>query len=533
VKALRKLDALRTLARLAGADTTDGVGAIAEAARIVGTTIGSGDVRLFAGDGVNFSAYPLRRNEDFFGLSTAGLMTASTELRRLGRAAVYTVGGEELPHDLAPADGRHAGTHVSLALWCGGSYTGSITARGPWTAATASHAGRLLEPAGPALAIILERVVDAARKERVEQQMNALSNVARVFTQSKNMRQVLQDVVDAINSATGFLSNIDVLDSRGRIVMRSTAASRFTGTPLYQSWLKMTKSPDKVRELILRDPQTVLLPDLQNDPRISEAARQFYKSAALVSASTLPLIFQGEVVGLLRVGSLKPTAFTPALVELLQNLAAQSAVVVKGVQLWEDLQRSRKETARYAAKLRAGAEIEHHLARVDHLCGIPNRRYLDEIITAECARAARYGSRLSLAMADLDNFKGVNDTYGHDAGDEVLHEVATIARSSCRKGDIVGRMGGDEFLFVMPSTSLGGAIASAERFRHALEGAHIPVARGDQVRITISLGLAEVDAESPGDPKTLLRRCDEFLYKAKASGKNTVRWYEPRLAEAV
>lgn len=530
---MRRLDALEALAHLAAADTTDRVGALGEATRTVGAVIGSDDVRLFAGDGVSFEAYPPRANEDFFGLSPAGLMSANTELRRLDSAAVYTVGADGMPHEIAPADGRRAGTHVGLALWTGHAYSGTIAARGPWPAADARRAGRFIALACPALAMIFEHVADADRMERIQQQMNGLASVAEVFTRSKKLREVLEDMVSAINSATGFLSSIDVLDSRGRVLMRSTAASRFTGTPLYDAWLKLTRAPDRVRQIILEDQRPVLLPDLHNDPRLSTPVRQFYREASIVSGATFPLLFQGEVVGLLKVGSLKPLSFTPQVVDLLRSLAAQAAVVVKGVQLWEELQRSRKETERYAAQLQASMQIEHHLARIDHLCGIPNRRYLDEVVAGECARSARYASPLSLAMADLDDFKCVNDTFGHAVGDEVLRQFAAVARSSCRKSDLVGRLGGDEFLFVLAGTKLDDAVVWAERFRGTLEETSLLSRGAAEIRLTASLGVTEADGHSLASPQLLLRRCDESLYEAKTSGKNAVRCHRQPQAAAV
>ncbi len=362
--------------------------------------------------------------------------------------------------------------------------------------------------------------------------MNVLANVAHVFTRAENMRDVLGDLTKAINSATDLFSSIDVLDSQGRIVMRSAAASRYTGTPLHKAWRDMTEAPDHVGEIILKSHKPVLLPDLHNDPRISEEAREFYRAATIVSGATFPLLLENEVVGLLRVGSLKPTSFPQDLVDLLQSLAVQAAVVVKGVQLWEELQRSRNETELYAAKLQASMEIEHHLARIDHLCGIPNRRYMDEVLAAECARTARYGAPLSLAMADLDDFKRVNDMHGHDAGDEVLRQFATVARSACRRGDMVGRVGGDEFLFVLPATALDSAVVWAQRFRGTLEET-VLLSRGEaEEHVTVSLGLAGAGRASPASPDLLLRRCDQSLYEAKAMGKNAVRWHGQDVARA-
>lgn len=527
---MKHLKSLTALARLAASEG-EPVAAICEAAAIVGGLIHSPDVRLATGDGVNFDCYP-PGDGDFFGLTTAGRVTAHAELMKLGRAAVLTVGEDGLAREIAPADGRADGTLLAIALCASDTSSEDLLAYGPWTAAAARRAAPLLEAAAPALALIFERVIDAKRAERIQRQMESLSNVARVFTRTKKMPEVLRDIVRAITSATGFLSTLDVVDSRGRIILRSTGAARYEGTPLYSLWLRMSKGADPVREMILKNPTHVLLPDLQNDPRISEAARQFYKAAAIVSGATFPLIFQDEVVGLLRVGSMKPTQFPPQVVHLLQDLAAQAAVVVKGVQMWEELQRSRKETERYAAKLQASMEIQHHLARTDPLCGIPNRRYLDEVVAAECARAARYGSRLSLAMADLDHFKLVNDTYGHDVGDDVLRQVALRARASCRKVDIVGRMGGDEFLFVLPATGLRRAAVWADRFRRVLEQSPLLVSSQVQVQLTASIGIAEADLQCMGDPELLIRRCDEALYAAKTAGRNQVRLYKEPLAKA-
>lgn len=173
---MRQRQALQALARLAADNETDRVSSLTEAAHIVGSAISSDDVRLFAGDGVHFKAYPQREDEDFFGLSPEGSMVRSIELRRLDGPVVHDVGRDGQPRDLAPADGRAGGAHLALALWCGDALAGSLVAKGPWKPAAARRAGQFLELAGPALAIILERVVDAERGKRIREQMNALSS---------------------------------------------------------------------------------------------------------------------------------------------------------------------------------------------------------------------------------------------------------------------------------------------------------------------------------------------------------------------
>ena len=197
---MRPLEALRALARLAADNETDHISALAEAARITGSTIGSGDVRLFAGDGTHFQVYPEREDEDFFGLTPEGLMVRSNEARKANAPIVFCVGADHQPHDFALADGQAGGTYLTVALWCGEALAGSIVADGPWTPAQARRGGDFLESAGPALALMLERVIDADRTKRIEAQMSALSSVASVFVEAKNMQDALQDVANAINT---------------------------------------------------------------------------------------------------------------------------------------------------------------------------------------------------------------------------------------------------------------------------------------------------------------------------------------------
>jgi diguanylate cyclase (GGDEF)-like protein/PAS domain S-box-containing protein len=340
---VRKLDALEGLARLAVAAAADRDGALSEATHIVGAAIGSDDVRLITGDGVTYDSYPRRDGEDFFGLSPVGVLSTEQECRRIGHAVVFTVGGDSQPHQLACADGGHAGTYVGFTLCAGQTDAGIVIARGPWTAAAARRAGQFLESAGPALAIMLQLVADADRAERLQRQMNALANVAQVFTRAQTIREVLESVTSAANSATGFLCVLDLLDRRGRITMRSTAAGRFQGTPLYEAYLGLVKAPDPLTKVMAKNHQPNVAVDLQNDPLSSEPAREFYRRAGIVSSARFPLLFQDEVIGVLRAASLKPTSYESPTYELLQNLATQAAVVVKGAQLWRELQRSRKK----------------------------------------------------------------------------------------------------------------------------------------------------------------------------------------------
>jgi len=514
---VRKPDDLEALAHLAVAPATEGDGALSRATRIVGAVIGSEDVRLFVGDGVNYDGYPRRDEEDFFGLSPDGLLSASQELRKLARAAIFTIGPDGQAHDMAPADGKQVGSHIAFTLWTGATFVGDVIARGPWAATAGRRAGQFLMAAGPALAGMLELVVDADRTERLQRQMNALADVARVFTRAQSMRRVIDEIVSAINSATGFLCSLDLLDVRGRIGMRSAAASRFTGTPLHGAWLALLRAPDPIREMIVKNHQPVVLPDLQNDPRISEEARDFYRRASIVSAATVPLLFNDEVVGLLRAASLKPTPFDPPTVGLLQNLALQAAVAVKGVQLWSELQRSQKRLrvrnqellSEISERERAEVALREQMRR-DSLTGVLNHAAL--VAELRNLVSGDDNAPCAVVMIDVDDLKVINDTFGHQVGDEVL---VAVARGLDRNGAIVGRYGGDEFTALLPGADRDAAESYRGETLNALAGLTVrDRENGAVVPLAVSMGIATYPLEA-GRIEELISLADSGMYAMK------------------
>ncbi len=158
----------------------------------------------------------------------------------------------------------------------------------------------------------------------------------------------------------------------------------------------------------------------------------------------------------------------------------------------------------------------HQLATTDHLTGANNRRSFGDAFNHEMNRAIRYANALSLIVFDLDRFKGVNDTYGHDAGDAVLKQIAELVRSHIRTTDIFARTGGEEFAILIPATDLKGAKIVAEKLRAEFERNTIdPVGT-----VTASFGVAKFKA---GENKEgLLKRADTALYEAKHAGRNCV-----------
>ena len=160
------------------------------------------------------------------------------------------------------------------------------------------------------------------------------------------------------------------------------------------------------------------------------------------------------------------------------------------------------------------------LAHDDPLTGIRNRAYLVETLSVELERAHRYHEHFSLLFADLDHFKLVNDAHGHDAGDQVLEQVATVISRELRPQDIVGRYGGDEIVIGLVRASASTAERVAERLRSAVEAAHLPSSDASPI-VTLSIGVVTVTTGHESVLE-LIRRADTAMYAAKAAGRNQV-----------
>jgi diguanylate cyclase (GGDEF)-like protein len=170
--------------------------------------------------------------------------------------------------------------------------------------------------------------------------------------------------------------------------------------------------------------------------------------------------------------------------------------------------------------LKAGEALRVR-ATYDELTGLLNRRCILEALDSETARSSRESQPLSALMMDLDFFKAINDTRGHQAGDAVLREAADRMKACIRRYDSVGRYGGEEFLFVLPGCDLEGAITEAERIRKAIGITPFPVF-GDPVSVTCCIGVACRGPKASWDTGAFLRQADRGLYMAKSQGRNRV-----------
>ncbi len=164
------------------------------------------------------------------------------------------------------------------------------------------------------------------------------------------------------------------------------------------------------------------------------------------------------------------------------------------------------------------------LSRIDDLTGLYNRRHLNTVLKREFDRSKRHKSALSCLLLDLDFFKKVNDTYGHEFGDIVIHKSATIILDSIRNSDFAFRFGGEEFLILLPQTGTEGAVQAAEKIRQRMEVTKITDGK-ISVTVEVSIGVASVSQHHPTVRNDLIAFADKALYVAKNNGRNQVRVY--------
>jgi diguanylate cyclase (GGDEF)-like protein len=453
----------------------------------------------------------------------------------LGTPLAFSLGAEGRIEGLGPAREAQGQPWLALAVPGRGNFSDMLLARGAWSGPPLDQVLRLLEASLPALTVLIGRFLDASHATRQHDQLNALSEVARAITQTQDMETVLTRLATVIASITGHETvTLDVLaeDAR-RLRFRCINQSRWSHSSWTQRWREagLTQELSRTYLDVARTRQPALLPDVQHDERLAPHEQEFFRRILLVSAAVLPLCFQDKILGFLSVTNSRPHDFPPEDVQLLEGLAAQAAAAIEAIQNHEEVETSREQLQEYAERLRESVEIQHHLARTDALTDIPNRRYVEEFLASQCARSQRQGSPLAVVLADVDEFKKINDTFGHRSGDLVLIELARRARSTCRTMDIVGRYGGDEFIFVLPLASLEHAAGFAERFRSRVARKRVRLRAGKTAQVTVSLGAAEFSTER-ADPDSLLQAADEALYRAKALGKDQVCVADERVIAA-
>ena len=212
-------------------------------------------------------------------------------------------------------------------------------------------------------------------------------------------------------------------------------------------------------------------------------------------------------------------------------LRAKVSVFVDLFQRTQALKRHKEHLEQQTAALTAQSAENAHLyakmqeqARTDPLTGLSNRGEFQRRLKEEEERSRRYNRSFSLLILDIDHFKTINDSYGHQAGDEVLRALAARLREQSRPVDHAARYGGDELVVILPETTNEGALVLAERLRTAVADSVVPITEGRTISFTISIGVATFPADA-GSETALIAAADKALYAAKQGGRNRISRY--------
>lgn len=342
----------------------------------------------------------------------------------------------------------------------------------------------------------LERTFHA-RGEAIARQLGPVVEYA-LFSGS---RETLFMLADGMRKGDPEIVSVNILDREGRVIVQSG--------PSLQQKLPLA---DGLQMRASRLLTTVQVPVLQTTLPVAEEVDVWEGKAAAVTP---------QLAGYIAV----EISRAELLSRQKEMLEITLAIMLGGLLLagWLSFKIAGDVLAQLdaaTAELHRQKDAAELLARTDELTGLANRRAFVDAASHEIQRAMRYGAPLALVITDLDYFKSINDNYGHHVGDVVLRNFANILTASIREVDLAGRWGGEEFVVLMPDTSLEEAVQAAERMRLAVAGA--PAQAGQhRFGYTASFGVAAFSADIP-TLDALLSRADAALYRAKDSGRNRV-----------
>ena len=387
------------------------------------------------------------------------------------------------------AIGEGVWTSVSLDDERGSSLT--MLLAGDWTAYA-----RTLTPSATALAFALASVRERQSRRHAERLLVDGYTMARRLSRLGGVETVCQRVVDQVGRSIG-AERVALALYRPDEDRLAVAATH--GYPVSMVSDVRIEPGSWVIGHVFSSGRSVLVPDIRQTLALS-SQRPHYRT---FSFAAVPVFAGTETVGVLSAtDKTDGSAFNRQDIVALRTISVSAALALIAA-------RSDTEVHRLA-----------YAATVDAHTGLFNRPYFDERLHQEVERAKRASSSLALLMADVDDFKRINDSYGHPVGDTVLNAVGGLLRSAVRVFDVCARYGGDEFAILMPTSDPASALACAERIRQRV--AEYEIRDGHQpLRLTMSIGVAVIEPEDT--PADLARRADQYLYQAKSEGKNLVR----------
>lgn len=383
-------------------------------------------------------------------------------------------------------------------------------------------------------AMLLKLAVNVAERERQRAvELAAVNRVNQAVSATANLDELLEIIFRECRGLMNFAALIIGLYLRetDEIDIRLNYDDGVRRPPTRR------KPGAGVLAWVIENQESVFIADARTSDHPSILQRIVTGRPAVALMAT-PINFHGELVGVISVQDYHARAFQPRHLQLLEGFAHQIAAAIVNTRLFSELQAHQQELEvrvanRTAALARTTASLETTMQqkelllerleqenRRDPLTGLANRRHLDETLRQEHYRAQRFRHPLAVAMGDLDEFKRINDNWGHALGDEVLKAIAEILRTGLRVTDLTARYGGEEFVILFPETTLEAARGVCEKLRGHIE--HHPWERiAPNLAVTMSFGVAEIAPESASELQ-LLAAADRALYRAKREGRNCV-----------
>jgi two-component system cell cycle response regulator len=343
---------------------------------------------------------------------------------------------------------------------------------------------------------------DAESKEHL---VEILHEVIGTFSTSELFHMLARRLARALD-----LSHSSIVFAQAGGV-KGTVVSAWEDPQLQNLEIELDKYPEIGAAINKQKP--ILIPDIWASDEYAALRAEWKRDGTEVnvrSVLALPFTFDGTRTG---VFLLRRTADKPVFHEgdgEFAEMVIRSAMTA--LQRAHSMELTRADNERLEA-----------LAHVDPLTQLLNRRALIVKLVAELERVRRYNAPLSVLMIDVDHFKLVNDTHGHLAGDQVLEAIGTLLSRAARTVDTVARYGGEEFAIVLPETGEQGAVAFAERLRTKIEANPFTIGRGQDLHLTISVGVTTFPGAAGNTAEDLLDTADQALYRAKQDGRNLVR----------
>jgi diguanylate cyclase (GGDEF)-like protein len=482
-------------------------------------------------------AYVLRSGDPHFVRVDAPGDPTTYEIKQKGYFLVWRelaanpdlVGGlfsvaDRLVSDPAPLQVDTPATHLALLLPSDESSSELLVIRGPWPAGLTGEQAHFLEAARPMLACLVGALLDTRRRERQVEQLLSLGTVAGALTRGQDLETALPAIAMAIAKASGFdFTTLTLFDeSLERITGRAVNNARHseTGIATYFRDSALLRDRAIVTARRLSETRRPVLYSKSSTPDhehpLGDEIERSLERAHILSLATFPLWSGERLSGTLNFSDSTAHAFEPAEVEFLTQLCEQAAMAVECLELHRELREANAALARAAS--------------YDALTGLPNRTLFLDRLGQAFARAERSDGSVAVLFADLDNFKVVNDSLGHEIGDRLLQVAAERLQQHLRASDVAARLGGDEFTVLLEDvTGEPEAAQVADRLHAALQQ---PVEiDGHQLLPNASIGIACAEAANVS-AESLLRKADLAMYQAKARGKARATCYDESMNTA-